>query len=174
MAKPTYNLLVSFERGFRGPARSEIQEILKVLGDESPLIEDTIAEGILGVNTSLDAHKLIGQLRKLYMEDPNRFVYTLKWRPIDFWTRSEIDDIKACIERIKDRIVGSWRMTVEKRRFTKYHKIDLIRAVAPLIENKVDLENYDTMLLVEIIGGWAGIAILKRNEIFSIFKAYEE
>lgn len=58
-------------------------------------------------------------------------------------------------------------MTVEKRRYTALHKIDIIREVAELIDERVDLENPNKIVRIDIIGKHAGICVLRPDEVFS-------
>jgi tRNA acetyltransferase TAN1 len=64
----------------------------------------------------------------------------------------------------------TWRMIVETRRYTALHKVDIIREVAELIDERVDLENPDKILRIELIGKHAGISVLKPYEIFSAIR----
>jgi tRNA acetyltransferase TAN1 len=61
-------------------------------------------------------------------------------------------------------------MIVEKRRYTRYHKIEIIEKVAELINEKVDLKNPDKILHIEIIGKYAGISLLTPRDTFSVAK----
>jgi tRNA acetyltransferase TAN1 len=169
-----FNLLVSYRWGSHVEASNEIKKILERLGDESPLIRRTFAQGIMGVKTSLNNHQISYKLKGLFEEDPWLLQFAVKWVPIDAWTISTIEDIKEVVNRLKDRIREGerWRMTVEKRRYTEHHKIDVIRPVAELIDERVDLENPDKILHIELIGRYAGISLLKPEEIFSVAKPY--
>ena len=40
-------------------ARSEVIEVLKILGDEEPEVERTIVSGIMGVKTGLDPKEIV-------------------------------------------------------------------------------------------------------------------
>lgn len=164
-----FNLLVSHSWGTDSPARNEIKTMLKKIGDESPIIRRTLARGITGVKTNLDPRVAITALQNLHRADPTQFQFTLKWIPIDAWTTSEIDAIKSQVDKLKAQILSGerWRLTVEKRRFTKYHKMEIIREVAELINEKVDLKRPDKILILQIIGNETGIAILRPEEIFS-------
>lgn len=64
-----------------------------------------------------------------------------------------------------------WRVTVEKRRYTRHHKIEIIRELAEEIDEVVDLENPEKILRVDIIGRYAGISVLTPGDIFSVTKA---
>lgn len=169
-----FNLLVSCSWGLYGKAKKEITYILKTLGDESPIVKRTIAKGIIGVKTKLDSREVIYELRRLFNEDPFVFLYTLKWVPVDLWTFSDVDSMKEGVRKLKNRIHAGerWRMTVEKRRYSLHHKIEVIRELADLIDEKVDLENPEKILRVDIIGKYASVAVLKPQDMFSISKPY--
>ncbi len=87
-----------------------------------------------------------------------------------------MDSMKAATKKLSIRIIvgETWRMTVEKRRYTQYHKIEIITELAKLIEAKVDLEHPDKILRVDIIGKYAGLAVLRPLDVFSVAKPYEE
>jgi len=167
-----FNLLISYLRGTYSRARGEIRDILKRLGDEEPLIKRTFAEGIIGLKTQLDPRKIIEEVRRLFERDPFLFQYTLKWVPVDLWTYSDMDSMKEGIVKLEKgiRVDEKWRMTIEKRRYTQFHKDEIIRELAELVDKKVDLENPDKILRIDIIGKYAGMSLLKPRDIFSVAK----
>lgn len=171
-----YNLLVSYWWSHHGKAKREIVDILKRLGDEVPVVERTIAQGIIGLKTNLDSREIIRELRKFFSENPFVFQFTLKWVPVDLWTLSDMESMKEGVVRLRNMIQAGerWRMTVEKRRYTQHHKTEIIRELANLIDEKVDLENPEKILRLDIIGNQAGIAVLTPQEIFSVKKSYFE
>jgi len=167
-----FNLLVSCPWAMSGRARREIADVLKLLGDERPVIERTVARGIMGVKTRLDSREVIKGLRNMFTKDPLSFQYTLKWVPTDLWTYSDMNSMKEAVMNVRDKIRAGerWRMTVEKRRYTLYHKIDIIKELAELIDEKVDLKNPDKILRIDIIGKYAGISVLSPREVFSTMR----
>jgi len=167
-----FNLLVSYSWAVVGRARCEIAYFLRLLGDEKPVIRRTIARGILGVKTRLDSREVVRELKTLFNKDPSAFQYTLKWVPVDLWTNSDIESMKERVAQIKDKVKHGerWRMTVEKRRYTLHHKIDIIKALAELIDEKVDLTSPDKIVRIDIIGKYAGVSVLSPHEIFSTTK----
>lgn len=169
-----FNLLVSCSWGAYERARKEVLQILRKLGDKEPLAKRTAARGIIGVRTGIDSREVIQRLRALFDEDPFILQHTLKWVPVDLWTSSTLDSMKEGVTQLKNKIhTGErWRMTVEKRRYTRYHKIDLIRELADLMDEEVDLENPDKILRIEIIGKYAGLSVLTPQDIFSVVKPY--
>jgi tRNA acetyltransferase TAN1 len=169
-----YNLLVSCPWGVYEKAKKEIADILETLGDESPIVKRTIAEGIIGVKTRLNSREVVYALRRLFDENPFVFQYTLKWVPVDLWTFSDMDSMKEGIRKLRNKIHAGekWRMTVEKRRYSLHHKFEVITELAALIDEKVDLENPEKILRVDIIGRYTGMSVLKPTDMFSIAKPY--
>jgi tRNA acetyltransferase TAN1 len=164
-----FNLLVSCPWSMVSRARREIVNFLRLLGDEEPTVSRTLARGIVGVKTNLDAREVVQGLTVLFRGDPSRFQYTFKWVPVDLWTDSNIDSLKAAVEKVRDKIGKGerWRITLEKRRYTLHHRIDIIRALAELIDERVDLTNPDKILRIDIIGRFAGVSVLSPDEVFS-------
>lgn len=167
-----FNLLVSCSWRAYGKAKRETVHILAMLGDESPFVKRTIAEGIIGVKTKLNSREVVHELRKLFNEDPSVFQYTLKWVPVDLWTFSDMGSMKEGVRQLRNRIHAGerWRMIVEKRRYNQYHKIEIIRELADLIDEKVDLENPEKIFRVDITGRYAGMTVAKPTDIFSARK----
>ncbi|NIR87957.1 hypothetical protein GWO13_10570 [Candidatus Bathyarchaeota archaeon] len=168
-----FNLLVSCSWGAYKRAKKEVLSVLKTLGDEKSVVRRTVAEGIIGVKTHLDSREVIRELRKLFEKDPFILQQTLKWVPVDLWTRSDMDSMREAVAELKNKIRAGdrWRMTVERRRYTRYHKIEIIRELAELIDERVDLEKPDKILRIDIIGKYAGISILTPPDIFSMTKS---
>jgi tRNA acetyltransferase TAN1 len=171
-----YNLLVSFGWRRFDPVRAEINSILTKLGDENAVIKRTIAYGIAGVNTVLDPRQVIKELYKIHNQDPSSFIQTLKWVPVDYWTMSDLESMANGIVMLKNKIAkgDKWMMVVEKRRYTRYHKIEIIKYLAEFIDEKVDLKNPDKIVRIDIIGNNAGMSVIKPDEIFSVATASYE
>jgi tRNA acetyltransferase TAN1 len=165
-----YNLLISYRIFWR--AQKEIRNIFAKLGDEEPIIHKTVARGILGVKTKLDNREVIAGVKKIYQENPWEIDFALKWVPADNWCNSTFEDMKKVIAKIKDQIKKgeTWAMEVEKRRYTEYHTDEIIKSLASEIKEKVNLDNPDKILRVDILGSYAAISVLKPEEIFSIMK----
>jgi tRNA acetyltransferase TAN1 len=141
-----FNLLVSCSWGAYSRAKEEIRGILETLGE----------------------------LRTLFDKDPLILQHTLKWVPVDRWTRSEISSMKEAVLELKNKILAGerWRITVEKRRYTVHHKVEIIEKLAELIDETVDLEKPDKILRIDIIGKYAGLSILAPQDIFSAAKPF--
>ena len=88
--------------------------------------------------------------------------------------------IQEVVEGSLDAIVGAavalaegigtgekFRVTVEKRHTDLSSKM-IIDTIAKHIERKVDLDNPDKIVLVEVIGQLAGLALISSDDILSI------
>ena len=167
-----FNLLVSCSWGAYGRAKGEILHILRMVDDETPVIKRTVARGIIGVKTSLEPRDVVHKLRRMFNKDPFIFLQTTKWVPVDLWTHSDLDSMRNVVKVLRNEILAGekWRMTMEKRRYTRYHKMEIITALAELIDEKVDLKNPDKILRVDIIGRYTGFSVLTPQDIFSLSK----
>jgi tRNA acetyltransferase TAN1 len=164
---------VSYGWGRFYPAREEIRRILVALGDKSPMIRRTIAQGVAGVSSVLDSRYVIKELYKMYSHDPFVFAHTVKWVPVDCWVPSDMDSMAEGLTTLRNKINKGerWMMVIEKRRYTQCHKAEIIKHLAGLIDEKVDLRQPDKIVRLEIIGRNAGISVIRPGEIFSISMA---
>lgn len=167
-----FNLLVSSGPGGFFLVKSEIEVLLKELGDDKPVIKKTIARNIIGVKTKLNSRKVIKGIRKIFEKNPLAINLAIKWVPVDNWCKTDVIEMKKIIAKLKKEIKPGekWALDLEKRRWELMHKIDIIKELAKNIKEEVDLENPDKILRVDIIGDNTGISILKPEEIFSIAK----
>ncbi len=171
-----FNLLVSCSWGGFRRAKGEITRVLRLLGDENPSVKPMLAEGVIGVKTCLNPRQVVQELRRMFEEEPSLLQHTSKWIPVDLWTYSTMAFMKKAVAELRKNILEGekWRLTVEKRRYNLYHKIEIIRELAELIDRKVDLENPDKIIRVDIIGKYAGVSLLKPQEVFSVEKTLIE
>jgi len=167
-----FNLLVSCSWGAHGRAKAEILRVLKALGDPAPVVARTVARGVLGVSTRLESRGVIKELQAWYERDPLFLRDTCKWVPVDLWTDADLDRMREAVAGLRDRIGEgeTWRMTVEKRRYSRHHTSEIVAALADLIDRKVDLTNPDRILRIDILGNEAGMSVLRREELFSVVK----
>jgi tRNA acetyltransferase TAN1 len=165
-----YNLLASSEWGSLPKAKRELRRLLRSLDDSSPIIEGTIARGIVGVKTILDPRTVVANLNELVAENPNAINFVHKLRPVDLWTAPTIANLKVAISNLKGQIRPGerWGMEVELRRFTTLHKMEIIEPLAELIDEKVDLRNPDKIVRIEILGNAAAVSVLKPEDVFSL------
>ena len=164
-----FNLLVSSARGNEREANSELVYLIGELGDRSTETSYTPVSGLTVAKTSLDPLKVIQNLRLILKEKPWEFRYVLKVRPVQKVVPCEIEAIgKAVSERSRAIRDGeTFRVSIEKRRSDVSSK-EVIDAIAAKIPRKVDLRDPGKIVLIEIIGRVAGIAVIRPDGVLGI------
>lgn len=166
-----FNLVISTSRGNERNTCSEMWYLLGEVGDRGSNIETTAVIGLVVAVTKLDGVKAIHDLKLLLKERPWEFKYTLKLVPIQKVVDAKLGTIQEAAlvvaKGIKEK--ESFRITVEKRH-TDMKSKEIIDTVAKQIERTVNLEHPDRILLIEIIGERAGIALITPEDILSVEK----
>jgi tRNA(Ser,Leu) C12 N-acetylase TAN1 len=68
----------------------------------------------------------------------------------------------------------SFRVTV-RRRHSTLESMDVIKAVAAVIPRKVNLDNPDNTLWIEIVGNWTGMSLIDpERDILSIMSMRDD
>jgi tRNA acetyltransferase TAN1 len=162
-----FNLLASSSRYTEEDAQNELLGILEVLGDHESESEVTDISGIILGSTKLDAFQVINSIRQLIKNEPWQIRFILRLLPIESVVCTDLRNIKNAVKNIAIKVPtgDTFRITVE-RRHTMISSSDIIASVGNEIDNKVDLENPDWIVLIEIIGKQTGISVLKPNQIF--------
>jgi tRNA acetyltransferase TAN1 len=161
--------MVSTSRGNERNTCSEMWYLLGEVGDRGSSIETTSVIGLVLAKTKLDPIAAIHDLRRLFKERPWEFKYTLKVAPIQRVVPAQISEIEdAAVTLAKDIAVHEkFRVTVEKRH-TRLVSKPIIDGVAKRIDRMVNLETPDKIVLIEIIGDLAGIALISSSDILSV------
>ena len=166
-----FNLLISTSRGNEENTCSEAWHLLSVIGDTSATIDKTGVIGLVTAKTTLNPFEVIKTFREILKESPWEFRYTLKVVPIERILHTNLKEIQRTAEELASKINQNetFRVTVEKR-FTTFSTKEIIEAAATNIERKVELENPDKIVLIEIIGELTAISVIKPVDILSVVK----
>ena len=164
------NLIITCPRNFEEETAEEIFNLLSKLGFKKPEISQTKYPGIL-IAVIEDPLIVNNKIRETVIEEPWSIRYSQRLIPIQIGVKSHIDEIVEGVEKLKSVMNESdtYRITIEKRD-SKLSSKELITRIATNIENKVNLENYDWLILVEIIGDLAGVSLLRQDDVLSIEK----
>jgi tRNA acetyltransferase TAN1 len=166
-----YNLLVSCPRDRERAAISEIRYFIGDLLEDTDLkIHRTPISGLIACKTSLDPFQVIQGLREFAVENPYQFRFAIRFTPMEECVESVIEKIVAASERLLPKIgeEESFRVTV-RRRHTDLENMDVVKAVASVIPRRVNLDEPDKTVNVEIVGEWTGLAVLdNETNILSI------
>ncbi|MDW8039882.1 MAG: THUMP domain-containing protein [Nitrososphaerota archaeon] len=166
-----FNLLATTSRGNEDEACSELWYLLGEVGDSAALVDKTGVAGLIAAKTAFNPFEVIEKFRQILRERPYEFRYILRVIPIEKVIRTDLGEIQRAATELSIKIAPneSFRITVEKR-FTETSTKDIIGAAAANIERKVDLTNPDKILLIEVIGGLTGLAVIKPTDILSVVK----
>jgi tRNA acetyltransferase TAN1 len=172
-----FNLLATTSRGNERQMCSELGYLLKdELGDPTPMVGKTGIRGLVAAKTSLNPCTAVEKLRAILQEHPYKFRYSLRIIPIEKVVPTTLDEVKRAASELATHLAENetFRVTVEKR-FTSLHSRDLIEAAVTGIdaagsERKVDLVNPDKIMLVEVLGGFTGMALIKPNDVLAVLK----
>ncbi len=163
--------MVTCARHFEGETRAEISSILEEIGDSDPQITITEMSGILTVKTRIDPKDIVKKIHEKIEDEPWAMRYTLRVIPIFATVNTDAESItKAVMEQInKLKPEDTYRITVEKRH-SDISSGEIITQIANQIKNKVSLEKYDWIILVQVLGKISGVSILKDEDILSVEK----
>lgn len=167
-----FNILVSCIRNRERNAVLEVEDLISnVAGDSSVDVEVTGIRSLVVAKTLLGPREVIQKLRASAIEDPWRFQYTLKYVPIDAATSTELKSIVEASKNIIPRILKNetFRITCN-RRHSQLHCAEITKAVAALIDRKVDLEKPNKVFQVEMLGEWTGLSVLEDRDVLSLSK----
>ena len=164
-----FNLIISTSRGNERNACSEMWYLLGEVGDRGSAIETTSVIGLVVAKTKLDPIKAIHDLRILLKDRPWEFKYTLKLVPVQKVVDAQLPEIEEAALALASRIEQKekFRITVQKRH-TDLKSMAIIDAVAKRIDRPVDLESPDKILLIEIMGQLAGLALIGGEDVLSV------
>ncbi|HEX2304762.1 MAG TPA: THUMP domain-containing protein [Nitrososphaeraceae archaeon] len=166
-----YNLLVTTFKNRESDALEELTRLLDILGDKEPSIEITSISGIILANTRLDPFQIVENCKEMVRNEPWRFRYVLRIIPLEKICRAEIIEIHSVVKRLCTKIGHheTFMVMIEKRQ-TKLHSKEIISTVTSDLDIKVNLDNPNWIILIQIINRLAGISILRANQIFSSVK----
>jgi len=172
-----FNFLVSTSSFNEINAKAELWFTFLICGDQYPIISSLEFQGLLTAFTALKKEDVISKIKELLKTDPNFFQYILKIVPIDFVCETNIDVIKEIIQRHHKEYIKedeSFRIELKRRNNELINRTQLIKVVADLFNNKVDLDNPDQIIRIEILGNFCGISFLQLNDIIKAPKESHE
>lgn len=166
-----FNLLATSEIRNQSEACSELWMLLRAVGDETPAVDRSPVRGLIMARTKLDLVKAIQSLRDELHRSPDSFRILLRVMPIEAVVRTEIGVIAEAAQGLASKIREgeSFRVTLEKRR-TGLRSSEVIDAVAEGIERRVDLEEPDWVILVEIVGNYTGVSVVRPEGLLNVQK----
>ena len=170
-----FNLLVSTSRYNEVNAKAEIWFTLFMCGDKYPIIAGTKYPGLITAATNIDNKEVISNIKKILEINPDFFQFILKIVPIDYVCETELNALKSIVEKHSSFYLNknnSFKIELNRRKSEIIDRNILIETLAKLINNKVDLDNPDRILRIEILGNVSAISFLNPDDIFIINNKY--
>ena len=164
-------ILTTFKGG-ENTAGSEVYTLLAEFGDSKAKVSRTEVSGILLVKTVLSHQEVIETLKKIIEDEPWRVRSMLRIFPAEQIIETNIEEIVGAIQPMLEKIGEdeTFRVTIEKRQSDLSRK-EIIEAIASKITRKVDLENPNWVVLVEVIGNKTGVSVINLSHIISVTKS---
>ncbi len=147
-----------------------IEELNTLVNDIS--IHKTKISGLIVCFTPLNPFDVINSIKRISLEEPWRIRFILRLIPIEVVVNTDIEEIKKAALKLAERINEneSYKIEIEKR-FSTIDRMEIIDSIAKHINRKVNLEDPDRIILIEIIGKETGISLIKKDDIFSQVKS---
>jgi tRNA acetyltransferase TAN1 len=166
-----FNLLATTSRGNESYACSELWYLLGEIGDSAPTVDRTGISGLIAAKTAFNPLDAIGKFRRILLERPYEFRFTLRIIPIEKVVSTDLGEIQRTATELSSKIDEdeTFRVTLEKR-FTETRTKDIIEAAAANIKRRVNLNNPDKIVLIEVIGRLTGLSVIKPDEILAVLK----
>ena len=166
-----FNLLATSEVWGESAACSELWMLLRAVGDETPIVDRSPIRGLIAAKTDLNPVEAVGRLRSELRENPDGFRVLLRVMPVEAIVPTDLGGIVEAAHELAAKIGEneSFRITLEKRR-THLRSREVIDAVAQGIDRRVDLEDCDWIILIEIIGRITGLAVIPRDGLLNVQK----
>jgi tRNA acetyltransferase TAN1 len=164
------NLIVTSQKGNEAKASAEFKEIALQHGLRKLHIEKSDFDGVLEVDVE-DARGFVAFLREYVRSEPFRIHFVQRVMPVDMVVDTDLEQIKEGASQLGSQIgkTESFKIEIDERD-SPYSRRELIDAIADVIDRKVNLDNPDMVLLVEVLGEYAALSLARPDEIISITK----
>ena len=164
---PDANLLVTHDPSHEGSAKEVVEKALKAVKQKAKFLKSDV-EGVFKLRVG-NAKKTVKSLNKL-KKKKSMFEHTFHWIPIDKWVATNVKAMQKEIKKLQKGIGKNekWKMDLQKRHFEMSQTGLILQLTEVVDRQKVDLENPQKIIEVQIIGKKAGLALLNKDEILSL------
>ncbi len=131
--------------------------------------------GLILLKTNFEPIKAVEDLIAYAEENVWGIRYILKAIPLEAIIGIDHENIIAVATKLASKIEEGCKYRISiKRRNSKISSKELIDKIAANVNRKVDLENFDYIILIEIINEYAGISVIKKEQIFSLHQVRQD
>jgi tRNA acetyltransferase TAN1 len=164
-----FNLIITTYRYKEEEATQEAMSLFERLGDTKVKFDVSGVSGLILGYTFLDHFKILSIFKKILLDEPWEFRYILRVIPIEICIKTDLIKIKREVEKLVQKKIlvnDSYRITVEKRH-TILSTDEIISRIAENLRYKVSLDDPHWIIMIQIIGNFTGISVIKQNQIFN-------
>lgn len=164
-----FNLVITTYRYKEEEATQEAMLIFERLGDTKVKFASSHVSGIILGYTHLDQFEILLEFKKILLDEPWEFRYILRIIPIEICIQTDLIEMKKNVEKLVGKKISfneSYRITVEKRH-TNLRSDEIISRIAKNLTYKVNLDQPQWIIMIQIIGNFTGISVIKYNQIFN-------
>ena len=137
-------------------------------GDEYPIISRLDFQGLLIALTKIENEVVIQKIKTISKENPDFFQFILKIIPIDYVCETQAQTISEIVQSSYQAYIHSedtFKIILNRRKSPHIDRESIIKKIASIFNNKVDLEHPDKIIRIEVLGNITGISYLNPNEI---------
>jgi len=166
-----FNLLISTSRYNETNAKAEIWFTLLICGDKYPIISGLKYPGLITAVTNIDCKEVIYKIKKIVEKDPKFFQFVLKIIPIDYVCETNTKIIKEFVDKYYRIYINedqSFKIELMRRKNELVDRDTVIESIAKIVNNKVNLDNPDKIIRIEILGNVTGISFLNPDDLVRI------
>lgn len=172
-----YNALVTYHPNEKAEAQKEVATVLRDAGIRLEDMIESIVPGLLHLRVEGDGRSQMKKLHDFALRFPEVFRHTHRWTPIEQWLRSTPEAMISAARTLGERIGEDerWKLSLNKRLYEDAGTKELVRMLADQINaGPVDLQDPQKVLVVEIVGEYAGFSLLSPDEYLDVNEARVE
>jgi len=171
-----FNLLVTYHPNQPGLAEREVVNCVENAGEEVEELESSCVNGVLCVRVTGDAKRVVSDIHMEFREDPNILAHTFHWVPVERWVPATVEDMTEVARELAQGIADDerWMMHVHKRRHDMTTEELVLALTDPISKGKVDLRNPEKIILVEVLGPMAAMALITPDEVINANRMRQE
>ena len=162
------NLIVTHDSSHAGSAKEEIEKAFKAIKQKAKFLKGD-DEGVFKLRAG-NARKIVKSLSKMKSKK-GMFEHTFRWIPVDKWIATNVKAMQKEIKKMQKGIKKNekWKMDLHKRHFDEMPSTELIMKLTEVVDKpKVDLDNPQKIMEVQIMGKKTGLALLNKDEILTL------
>jgi len=159
--------LVTYNPPRAGLAEKEVRRCIEGVGEAVEELESSCVNGVFCIQVSGDAKQVVADIRDEFLEEPGTLNHTYHWVPVEKWVQANVEDMTSLAKELSNGIAEDerWMMHMHKRRHDMSSE-DLVLALTdPIERGNVDLTNPQKIIVVEILGAMAAMALLTPDQI---------